>query len=73
MTFYSIIKTIYKTVLPNAVRKAMFRSMPKSLSLMRNYTIRKLEKSADYDEIYDQKYYTNVLDATYKRSCEVIA
>lgn len=73
MTFYSIAKTIYKTVLPNAVRKAMFRRMPKSLSLMRNYTIRKLEKSADYDEIYDQKYYTDGLDATYKRSCEVIA
>lgn len=73
MSFYSTIKTIYKTVLPNAVRKAIFRSMPKSLKLMRHSVIRRLEKSAEYDELYDGKYYTDGLDATYKRSCEVIA
>ncbi len=56
MSFYSVAKTIYKTVLPNAVRKAIFRIMPKSLKLMRHSFIRKLEKSAEYDELYDEKY-----------------
>ena len=60
MSFYSTIKTIYKI-------------MPKSLKLMRNWVIRGLEKSSEYDEIYDEKYYTDVLDTTHKRSCEVIA
>jgi len=71
--FYSTIKTIYKTVLPKTVRAVIFRSMPKSLKLMRDSVIRGLEKSANYDEIYDEKYYTDVLDSSYKKSCEVIA
>ena len=74
MTFYSFVKTMYKKVLPNAVRRAIFKIMPKSLKLMRHSVIRKLEKSADYDEVYDEKYYIDGgLDATYRKSCEVIA
>ena len=73
MSFYSTIKRTYKTVLPNAVRAAIFRSMPKSLKLMRDSVIRGLEKSANYDDIYNEKYYTDVLDSSYKKSCEVIA
>jgi cyclopropane fatty-acyl-phospholipid synthase-like methyltransferase len=47
--------------------------MPMPLKLMRNSAIRRLEKSAEYDEIYDEKYYTDVLDSSYKKSCELIA
>lgn len=73
MSFYSTIKTIYKTVLPKTVRKAIFRSMPKPLRVARDSIIRKLERSAGYDDIYDIKYFTDGLDAAYNRSCEVIA
>jgi SAM-dependent methyltransferase len=74
MTFYSVTKTIYKTVLPNSVRKMIFRSMPRQLKLLRDCAIRKLEKSAEYDEIYDKKYYIDGgLDPVYKKSCQVIA
>lgn len=74
MSFYSTVKTIFKMVLPKTVRKVIFRNMPRSLKLLRDSAIRKLEKSAEYDEIYDEKYYIDGgLDATYKKSCEVIA
>ncbi len=74
MTFYSVVKTIYKKVLPSAVRKAIFRNMPRSLKLLRQSAIRKLEKSAGYDEIYDEKYYIDGgLDPVYEKSCQVIA
>ncbi len=55
MYLYSTIKTIYKMVLPKNVRNAIFRNMPRQLKLIRDFAIRKLEKSADYDEIYDEK------------------
>jgi len=42
-------------VLPKNVRNAIFRNMPRQLKLIRDFAIRKLEKSADYDEIYDEK------------------
>ncbi|MHC4748935.1 MAG: methionine biosynthesis protein MetW [Planctomycetota bacterium] len=72
MSFYSVVKTSYKTLLPNAVRAAIFRNMPKSLKLMRDSVIRKLEKSAKYDDIYDEQYYTDGLDPLYEKSCELI-
>ena len=74
MSFYSIVRTIYKTLLPNVVRKALYRNMPKSLKLMKRSVIRKLEKSAKHDDIYDEKYYTDGTDPQqYIKSCEVIA
>jgi 2-polyprenyl-3-methyl-5-hydroxy-6-metoxy-1,4-benzoquinol methylase len=73
MYFYSAIKRSYKKLLPNSVRSAIFRNMPKSLKLMRDSVIRKLERSAKYDEIYDERYYTDGLDSQYEKSCKVIA
>ena len=74
MSLYFTIKTVYKTVLPKSVRRMIFRIMPKSLKLMRQSVIRRLEKSADYDEVYDEKYYIDGgIDSQYKKSCEVIA
>jgi cyclopropane fatty-acyl-phospholipid synthase-like methyltransferase len=74
MSVYSTVKTIYKAVLPKTVRKAIFRIMPKPLKLSRQSFIRKLEKSANFDEIYDEKYYTNGgLNPVYKNSCAIIA
>lgn len=74
MTFYSVIKTTYKKVLPKAVRNAIFRNMPRPLKLLRQSIIRKLERSADYDEIYDEKYFIDGgLDPVYEKSCQVIA
>lgn len=73
MSFYSIVKAIYKTVLPNSARKVIYRSMPKPLQMVKDFVIRKLQKSAGYDEIYDEKYYTDGLDPIYEKSCEVIA
>jgi SAM-dependent methyltransferase len=73
MSIYSALKTIYKTVLPNSIRVAIFRNMPKSFKLMRYSIIRGLQKSARHDDIYDEKYYTDGLDPQYEKSCEVIA
>ncbi len=73
MSLYSILKTTYKTILPNAVRKSIFKNMPKPLKTMRDSAIRKLENTAKYDDLYDEKYFTDGLDETYKKSCEVIA
>lgn len=73
MSVYSGLKNAYKSVLPKKVRQAIFRVMPRRLSRARNSPIRKLGRSADHDELYDERYYTDVLDATYRESCEVIA
>lgn len=73
MSVYSTVKKIYKTVLPNSVRAAIFRNMPKSLKLMRGSVIRRLKESAEYDDIYDEEYYTDGIDPQYEKSCEVIA
>lgn len=73
MTLYSIIKTIYKTVLPNTLRKAIYRHTPKPLQVAKVYLLRRMEKKAEYDEIYDEKYYTDGIDSVYRKSCEVIA
>lgn len=73
MTLYSTMKTIYKTVLPNTLRKAVYRNTPKPLRAAKAYLIRRLEKTAEYDEIYDEEYYTDGIDSVYRKSCEVIA
>lgn len=73
MTFYSSTKRIYKAVLPNPVRKAIYRSLPMPLKLARAYIIRQLQKSATLDEIYDERYYTDALDARLEKSFQVIA
>lgn len=73
MTLYSTMKTIYKTVLPNTLRKAVYRNTPKPLRAAKAYLIRRLEKTAEYDEIYDEEYYTDGIDSVYRESCEVIA
>jgi SAM-dependent methyltransferase len=73
MSFYLIVKTTYKTVLPNAVRVAIFRNMPESLKMMRAYLIRELGKYAKHDELYDEKYYEGFLVPSIAKSYEVIA
>ena len=73
MSFYSVLKTSYKTFLPKPVRKAVYRHMPKTLKAVRKAAIRKLEKSVEFDDIYDEKYYTDVLSPRWEKSFEVIA
>jgi SAM-dependent methyltransferase len=73
MSLYSSTKTIYKTVLPKAVRGVIFQMMPRRLKIVRDSFIRRLQRSAEHDTLYDKKYYTDGLDAAYKESCEVIA
>jgi len=72
MSFYSIVKTTYKKVLPNTVRRLIYRYAPKPLKMVKAYVIRKFEKSAEFDEIYDEKYYTDILDRRLEKSFEVI-
>ena len=73
MTFYSTTKRIYKAVLPNPVRKAIYRSLPAPLKVVRARIIRELGKLAEHDEIYDEKYYGGFLVESIEKSYEVIA
>ncbi len=73
MSLYSILKTTYKIVFPSTARKIIYRCMPKRLRMARAHVIRMLEKSAKYDDIYDEKYYTDVLNPCLEKSFEVIA
>lgn len=73
MSVYWVLKTSYKKLLPNVLRKAIYRHMPKTFKAARNVAIRRLEKTADFDDIYDEKYYTDVLSPRWEKSFEVIA
>ena len=73
MTLYSITKRIYKAILPNTVRRALYINMPKPLKVARAYIIRELGKFAEHDEIYDEQYYTGFLVPSIEKSYEVIA
>jgi SAM-dependent methyltransferase len=73
MTLYSIIKRVYKAVLPNAVRRALYINMPKPLKVARAFLIRELGKFAEHDELYDEKYYEGYLAPGIGKSYEVIA
>lgn len=73
MSFYSIVKRTYKTILPNIVRRAIYRITPGPLKRARGYIIHKLQQSAGFDEIHDGEYYTYASDARFEKSFEVIA
>jgi len=74
MSFYSTLKKVYKTLLPKTIRQLTYKYMPKRLKVARNSFIRRLAKSADYDELYDHKYYIDgVLSSEHDKSCKVIA
>lgn len=73
MSFYSNVKKVYVTVFPMAVRQLTYTHMPKCLKVVRSSIIRKLEKSAEFDEIYDENYFFKGKDPVYERSCQVIA
>lgn len=73
MSLYSIVKTSYQELLPNAVREAIFRNMPKSLKMMRAYLLREIGKFAKHDELYNEEYYEGFLVPSIEKSYEVIA
>lgn len=74
MSFYSVVKTTYKTIFPNALRKIVYRHTPMFLKRIKNSIIRKLEKSAAFDEIYDETFFTDQLsNEQQNKSYEVVA
>jgi SAM-dependent methyltransferase len=73
ISFYSIVKRTYKTVLPNSARKVIYKITPAPLKRARGYIIHKLQQSAGFDEIHDREYYIYASDARFEKSFEVIA
>ena len=73
MSLYSIVKKVYKILFPKAVQNLTYKYMPNWLKVMRNSFIRRLAKSAEFDEIYDGNYFFKGEDPVYEKSCQVIA
>ena len=73
MSFYSTVKKVYVTVFPRTVRHFTYKHMPKCLKVARSSIIRKLERSAEFDEIYDDNYFFKGEDPVYDKSCQMIA
>jgi SAM-dependent methyltransferase len=73
MSFYSTIKQTYKAVLPEFIRSAIYRSLPRPLKAARAHILRELGKLAEHDELYDDKYYNDFLVPSIEKSYEVIA
>lgn len=72
MSFYKIVKTSYKRLLPKSLRNAIYVAMPAFLKVLRVRVIGLLEKSAHYDEIYDEEYYSATVDRYMAPSCDAI-
>jgi len=73
MSLYGITKRIYTRILPKATRNVIYTATPTFLKVLRAKVIRLLEKSAYHDEIYDEEYYTNIVDPWMATSCDTIA
>lgn len=73
MSFYGLVKAIYKRLLPKPVRSTIYVAMPTSLKALRAKAIRLLEKFGLHDEIYDEEYYINTVDRYMTPSCDAIA
>jgi hypothetical protein len=73
MPFYSTVKKVYVIAFPRAVRNFTYKYTPKWLKKMRSSVIRRLEKTAEYDEIYDENYFFKGEDPVYNKSCQIIA
>lgn len=61
MSFYSIVKKIYKTMFPKTMRDWTHKYMPRPLKASKAYIIRELEKSGKHNEIYDESFYATYL------------
>ncbi len=73
MSLYRIMKAAYKRVLPKSARNTIYVISPTFLKRFRARLIRVLEKSAHHDEIYDQEYFTTLVDNYMAKSCDAIA
>ena len=73
MSLYSIVKKVYKKLFPKAVQDLTYKYIPDWLKVMRNSFVRRLARSAEFDEIYDEYYFFKGEDPVYNKSCQVIA
>jgi SAM-dependent methyltransferase len=73
MSLYSTVKKWYKKLIPRSTRHAVWRAMPRTFKILRSRLIALLQNTAEHDEIYDNEYYTGLVDPCMTISCEVIA
>jgi len=72
MSVYGTLKQMYKKLLPKSVRQTLFLLTPRPLKKLRHNLIGVMERSALHDEIYDDEYYTELVDVHMAKSCDVI-
>lgn len=73
MTAYSVCRRVYRAVLSDNVRHAVYTATPANIKRLRKRLILMIERTGKHDEIYDGDYYEKYVEPTMKLSAAAIA
>lgn len=73
MSFYGALRKVYAGILPKKVRHSIYMATPAPLKRMRGGLIKRLEKGAAHDEIYNAEYYERDVDPLMQASSGIMA
>ena len=73
MTAYVILKNTWTSILPLCVRRILWSATPSTIKKLKVRLLQQLSRNAEHDDIYDEDYYTQLVEPTMLRSCTVMA
>lgn len=73
MSVYKTLRTLYHRVVPQSVRRAVYLNAPRPLAGLRRRLVTFLEARAPHDDVYDRRYYEELVEPTMAVSSQVMA